>query len=129
MVKYPCAHKKEKRDCFICKPFIAMARKQRRKLRQSLQCKTIKDTYNEYLGCTYRYFYERLSQEERRNIGRWQLDHIIPITSFDVTDEQQIFECCNYRNIRLISRGENFAKASRVDQDLLLMMELPYSFE
>lgn len=122
---YNCTHKKEPRDCMQCNQFLAIARRERRKLRQAIKNRRIKPTYNEYLGCTYLEFYQRLSEDERRNIEHGQLDHIIPITKFNYNDLNQLYECCNWRNIRIVTRLENASKQNTIDNDLIELLELP----
>lgn len=122
---YNCTHKKEARDCYVCNYFLATARRERRKLKSSLKITQPTNTYNEYLGCTYLQFYNRLSEEERRIIHTGQLDHIIPITKFNFNDTSQLYECCNWRNIRIVSSKENIEKKNIIDQDLVELLELP----
>ena len=34
------------------------------------------------------------------NYGEWHIDHVKPCSSFDLTNEQEIYECFNWKNIR-----------------------------
>lgn len=43
-----------------------------------------------------------------------QIDHIKPLSSFDLTKDKQLKEAFNYKNIRLISIVENQKKGPRV---------------
>jgi hypothetical protein len=72
---------------------------------------------HEYLGCSpsfFKRYIENLFEDwmtwENRN--EWHLDHIRPISSFDLSDKEQVKECWNYRNIKPISAGENTRKNS-----------------
>jgi hypothetical protein len=46
------------------------------------------------------------------NWGRrgWHLDHIKPISSFNLLDKDQFLEACNYRNLQPLWWYENFRK-------------------
>ena len=37
----------------------------------------------------------------------WEIDHIKPIENFNFEDENQIFECWNYKNLRPLSIHKN----------------------
>jgi len=43
----------------------------------------------------------------------WEIDHIRPYSSFDLTDDKQYRECCNYKNIRPLSVKENRTRVKR----------------
>jgi len=45
------------------------------------------------------------------NYGKlWQIDLIIPASTFDLTNEQQLLACFNWRNIRPCLKSENAGK-------------------
>jgi len=59
----------------------------------------------EYLGCTYNYFRDYIESLflngmnwENRNL--WDIDHIIPICSFDLTKEEELYKCFHHSNMR-----------------------------
>ncbi len=41
------------------------------------------------------------------NLGEWELDHVRPLYSFDLTDEAQLREACHYTNLRPLWRQDN----------------------
>ena len=43
---------------------------------------------------------------------RWEIDHIVPYSAFDLEDGQQLSECCNYKNIRPLLVKENRSKGA-----------------
>ena len=53
--------------------------------------------------------------------GNWQLDHIIPQTSYDWTDENEIKKCWDLRNLRPLCSIENSSKHNTIN--LLLIKE------
>lgn len=69
------------------------------------------------LGCTFAearvyiesQFTEGMSWE---NYGEWEIDHIRPCASFDLTDPEQQKICFHYTNLRPLSVNENRSKGS-----------------
>lgn len=48
------------------------------------------------------------------NYGAWHIDHITPCASFDLTDEQQVHACFNWRNLQPLWALENILKSDSV---------------
>ena len=48
------------------------------------------------------------------NYGKWHLDHKLPLSSFDLTQESQIKTACHYTNIQPLWATDNIKKGSRV---------------
>jgi len=80
--------------------------------------------YEKYLGCTPQeakkhlesLFLDGMSWEnygDHRNNG-WEIDHIIPISSFDLTKEENIYKCFNYKNIQPLWWYQNQKKYKKV---------------
>ncbi len=44
--------------------------------------------------------------------GCWSIDHIKPLSKFDLTDRQQLLEACHYTNLRPIRHIDNLKKAN-----------------
>ncbi len=47
------------------------------------------------------------------NKSLWHLDHIVPVVSFDLTNENQIKECFSFRNLRPLWAEENRQKGAK----------------
>ena len=47
------------------------------------------------------------------NRGKWHIDHIRPLSSFDLTDRVQFLEACNWRNLQPLWAHENMAKGGK----------------
>lgn len=49
----------------------------------------------------------------------WQIDHIIPCRAFDLTDEEQLKECFNYKNTQPLLKEENLSKSDKLPDGIL----------
>jgi len=73
----------------------------------------------ELLGCTMDFFREYIASQFTNgmtweNYGRkgWNMDHIKPCASFDLTDIEQQKECFHYSNLQPLWETENIHKSS-----------------
>jgi len=46
----------------------------------------------------------------------WQFDLVVPASSYDLTNEQQLLACFNWRNIRPCLKSNNLAKYNFICQ-------------
>ena len=78
-----------------------------------------KDRTIEYLGCTISEYYNYLESKFDSNMTwenqgiYWQIDHIRPIASFDLTDEEQLYQCFHYTNTQPLEKTENRLKSDK----------------
>lgn len=47
------------------------------------------------------------------NYGKWHIDHIIPVCSFDLTNESQVKECFHHSNLQPLWAIDNILKGSK----------------
>ncbi len=88
--------------------------------------KTIKEnklkftfSYNEAFGCSIEeleiYIKSKLKVNMNfDNYGEWEVDHIIPVSSFDFSIKDNIFKCFNYQNLQPLWRTENRQKGKKI---------------
>jgi len=50
----------------------------------------------------------------------WEIDHIMPIDSFNLTDEKQVYECFNYKNTRPLYWKDNVEKSNKIIPELIV---------
>jgi hypothetical protein len=76
-----------------------------------------KDRTIEYLGCTISEYCDYLESKFDSNMTwenqgvYWEIDHIRPISSFDLTDEEQLYQCFHYTNTQPLNKKENRLKS------------------
>ena len=59
------------------------------------------------------------------NYGKvWSLDHCLPVSSFNLLDENEMKKCFNWRNLRPMYTRENIIKGNKIDYWLYVMQEI-----
>lgn len=73
------------------------------------------------LGCTiedFKIHLESLFQPGMswENHGRygWHMDHILPLSSFDLTDQEQLKKACHFSNLQPLWASDNYKKSNKV---------------
>jgi hypothetical protein len=73
-----------------------------------------------YIGCSIEFMKEHLNSTKKPNWGDdLHIDHIIPSSLFDHTNEEEIKKCWNWRNLRYLPAEENTRKGNTLDMDLV----------
>ena len=53
------------------------------------------------------------------NYGKtWHIDHVLPVSIFNHTNEDAVKICWNWRNLRPLNAKENISKSNTVDFEL-----------
>ena len=76
-------------------------------------------THINLLGCSYnelKYHLENQFQEGMsfENYGEWELDHVYPISKFNLNDIEEIKKCFNYKNIQPLWMFDNRSKSNKI---------------
>jgi hypothetical protein len=93
---------------------------QRSRIRLALKKKQKKT--NEYLGCNGEEFVDWMEylfddSQNLENHGKvWHIDHVIPISNFNLDNEDEIMLCLNWRNTTPLSVEKNLIKNKKVIQ-------------
>ena len=53
------------------------------------------------------------------NYGEWQIDHIVPCASFDLSDPNQQRICFNFRNLQPLWAKDNQRKQDKLPENYL----------
>jgi len=73
-----------------------------------------------YIGCSIEFMKEHLNSTKKPDWGDdLHIDHIIPSSLFDHTNEEEIKKCWNWRNLRYLPAEENMSKGGTLDMDLV----------
>jgi hypothetical protein len=73
-----------------------------------------------YIGCSIEFMKEHLNSTKKPNWGDdLHIDHTIPQSLFDHTNEEEIKKCWNWRNLRYLPAEENISKRDKLDMDLV----------
>ena len=82
------------------------------------------------LGCSHSFFKKWIVHQlygimTIENYGSvWQIDHCLPITSFNLLDESDMKKCFNWINLRPMYCSENISKGSKINHYLYLLQEV-----
>lgn len=55
-----------------------------------------------------------------RTNGCWQIDHILPLTKFDLTDREQLLRACHYTNLQPLWKIDNIKKGNKIEISAIL---------
>ena len=69
------------------------------------------------LGCDGNFLkkYLESTKVEGKDYTNAHIDHIVPCSSFDLSDEEQQRKCFHYTNLRLLPARENLVKSNKID--------------
>jgi len=73
----------------------------------------------ELLGCSIQEAREHIEKQFQHwmtweNHGTWEIDHIIPVSSFDLTKPEEQKKCFNYKNLQPLEWRTNRIKSNRI---------------
>ena len=77
------------------------------------------NSYDELIGCdriNLKTYIEQLLDEHKtfNNYGEWEIDHIIPVSSFDLTKLYERLKCFHYTNLQPLWKDENRSKFNHI---------------
>jgi len=105
------------RECERDEPLNRLVRNVRSRIHVALKNKT--KHLNEYLGCTGAEYLEWLvycNPEYKPNSDNIHIDHVIPISSFDLTNESDQLIAFNWRNTMPLTKTQNLSKNNKIIQ-------------
>lgn len=73
------------------------------------------------LGCDWAHFVAHIEARfhpgmtwQNHGHSGWHFDHIVPLSSFDLTDEEQLKKGCHYTNVQPLWAADNIRKGGKV---------------
>lgn len=101
---------------FRLKHIVAARINEGLKLYQTLK----NDRTIEYLGCSIGHYIDYLTLlfDDKMNWSNyaeyWEIDHIKPIDSFDLSNEEELYKCFHYTNTQPLHKTENRQKSNKL---------------
>ncbi|WP_299078947.1 hypothetical protein [uncultured Paraglaciecola sp.] len=89
-------------------------------MNKHIKRKTDSIKWSKYLKCTTQELIDHLEKQflngmDWGNKGLWHIDHIIPVSSFDLTREEDIIACYRLSNLRPLWSGDNISKSNKIE--------------
>jgi hypothetical protein len=116
-----CEHKIGKKKCKICDPINHMLSLQRRRINYIVKQEglTKNNSTIKYLGCTAQFLFEYIQKQltDEMKINGYDIDHIKPISKFNLSIEEEFMKCCHYSNLRPMLSYENKHKSNKWNDD------------
>jgi 5-methylcytosine-specific restriction endonuclease McrA len=51
----------------------------------------------------------------------WVIDHVVPLSEFDLTKRAQILKACNYTNLQPLTKPDHYRKTARENSEKRLL--------
>jgi hypothetical protein len=123
-----CEHNKKVGYCKICNLNLYLVNLQRTHIFFCLKVSTLKKTKPSisYLGCDANYFIDYFKKkmdiwneknEIKMDFSNIHIDHIKPVSSFNLDDEEEFLDCCNYTNLQPLLIKDNLSKNDKWTDD------------
>ena len=105
-------------------PIFRITANLRTRLRKAIKDINKSKKTMELLGCSIEEFKEHIEKKFKKemtwnNYGEWELDHIKPCCSFDLTDIDQQKKCFHYSNIQPLWKKEHRQKTTEDTKNYL----------
>ena len=112
--------RKRYREEYMKNPVNKLANSIRGRIKRAITCEYKSGTWREYLGCSVEDCKKYLENKFEagmtwKNHGEWHIDHIKPISSFDLSNKDEIKKAFNYTNLQPLWAIDNLRKGNKVD--------------
>jgi hypothetical protein len=98
-----------------------LTRNLRRRLHSIIKGKLKVGSAIKDLGCSVEFLKQYLESKFQEgmtwnnyNFKGWHIDHIIPLSSFDLTDKEQLLKACHYTNLQPLWAKDNLVKNNKL---------------
>ena len=114
---------REKVRAYQSRPQVKLALRLRQRLWEALGNRTYSGRMLRLLGCTVEQlmvhlemqFEPGMSLENRGSV--WHVDHVLPLSSFDLTDPAQVARACHFTNLQPLFARDNLSKGAKVSRE------------
>lgn len=77
------------------------------------------EIYSSFIGCCAMDLRDHLEKQfvdgmNYDNYGKWEVDHIIPVSSFNLHDINEAKKCFNYLNLQPLWKEDNMKKSNKI---------------
>jgi hypothetical protein len=90
----------------------------------------------EIIGCKVEFLMKHIENQfepemnwDNWGLHGWHIDHIYPISRFNLLDREELLKACNYKNLRPLWATENRKKHAKVIIELEEIMNKEYDYE
>ena len=89
------------------------------KIRRVITREWLSSKIEKILGCNAKRFKRHLESQFTEgmsfdNYGEWQIDHILPVIRFDMTNKEEVKICWHYSNMRPMWSMANLSKGTKI---------------
>ena len=115
-------------------PEFKLAENLRTRLGQAIKGKSKSQTTQQLIGVDFEMFTKWIDFQleegmAKENYGTiWQLDHVLPLASFNLLDEEELHKAMIWINLRPLSPVKNRQKSNKVDRWLYVMQEVKAAY-
>ena len=111
---------REKVRAYQSQPQVKLAMRLRQRLWDALGSRSTSGRMLRLLGCTVEQlmahlemqFEPGMTHENRGSV--WHVDHVLPLSSFDLTDPAQVARACHFTNLQPLFAHDNLSKGAKV---------------
>ena len=112
-----CEHKRRRSQCQICNFNLYLINLQRNHIKRCFQYTSLKKTKSsiKYLGCDINTFISHMEKKltEDMTWDNIHIDHIKPISRFNLDIEEEFNKCCHYTNLQPLHAKDNLNKNNK----------------
>ena len=113
-------------------PLFKLERRLRCRIYCAFKSQDLKKTErtHKYIGCSSNFLkkwlvYQLYDGMTLENYGKfWHIDHVKPCSKFDLSNDKEVEECFNWKNLRPYLASKNLQKNNEVKQNELVFQEL-----
>ena len=106
-----CIHNRQKLTCKECSPQLVMINLVRKQVYRTFKNSNLKKINHsiEYLGCDTETLKEHFKKKmtDDMTFENIHIDHIKPVSRFNIEDEEEILKCCHFTNLQPLLCKDN----------------------